>query len=76
MELLTQSLDEIEDRFSVVALLWEHVSRLVRTLVVVSAFITLPTIATILALAITSLLCIKLLYQLTVSLRTGMQPAS
>ena len=56
MELLIQYLDEIEDMFFAVALLWEHVRRLVRTLVVVSAFIALPTITTMLALAIASLL--------------------
>ena len=76
MELLIQCLDEIEDMFFAVVLLREHVRRLVRTLVVFSVLIALPTIAVMLTLAIASLLCVRLLYQSTVSLQNGMLPAS
>ena len=76
MELLIQCADEVEDMFFAVALLWERVRRLVRTLVVISAFIALATIATLPPLAIASLLCVRLLCQATVSLQNRMLPAS
>jgi hypothetical protein len=76
VELMIQCLDEIEDMFVAVALLWEQVRRLICTLVVVSALIALPTIAIMLTLAIASLLRVRLLYQSNVSLRNRMLPAS